>query len=215
MTAQRDLIIVDVETSGLRSGFDIPVEVAWLDTSTGESSCFVPVHDSDWVLTYGDPRALEINGYRERLRNAPQDRDEEEFQNLAHRLRGNTMGGSNPTFDWDMLRGRYGHRIQRHHRLADLAAYAAGALGTPVTNLEGLEAVSTKLKVFNEAPHTAMGDVTATARCFEVLVAMRAALDSDLHVVVEDLHVVEDPRVPRGVAYVVPPGYPLPFGEGQ
>jgi DNA polymerase-3 subunit epsilon len=204
----RSAVVVDVESSGLREGYDVAVEVGWLDMSTGESGCFVPVHDPEWVLNYGDPRALEINGYRERLIDAPQDGDERGFQELSRRLRGNTMCGSNPTFDWEMLRRRYGHRIRRHHRMIDLAAYAAGIMNTPITRLDGLEAICTRLGVYNNAPHTAMGDVVATGRCFEALAAMRMALEGNLRVTM-------DSRVPRGVAYVVPEGHRLPFGENR
>ncbi|UUG69752.1 DnaQ-like DNA polymerase III subunit [Mycobacterium phage OmniCritical] len=68
-----------------------------------------------------------------------------------------------------------------HHRLADLAAYAAGVLGLNPTELPGLDAVIEKVdfmvpnfmvpigEVDSYERHTALGDARITASCFRRL----------------------------------------------
>ena len=60
-----------------------------------------------------------------------------------------------------------------HHRLADLAAYAAGALGIPPNELVGLGDICTRLDVDPGVAHSALDDAKATAECFRRLTAMR------------------------------------------
>lgn len=95
--SDRRLIVVDVETTGLES-HDICVEVGWHDVESGEHGSFVPAHDVAWVLANAHPRALEVNGYRERLVDAAQD-DGTEVRRLHERLGGHVMGGSNVRTD--------------------------------------------------------------------------------------------------------------------
>ncbi|QAU04979.1 putative exonuclease [Mycobacterium phage Henu3] len=116
------------------------------------------------------------------------------FDELATMLKGNTFGGSNPTFDSHLVASArvtppsYAvlgaeHVVGRvwHHRLADLAAYAAGVLGLNPTELPGLDAVIEKVdfmvpifmvpigEVDNYERHTALGDARITASCFRRL----------------------------------------------
>lgn len=170
---KRRIIVVDCETSGLLDS-DILVEVAWCDLDSDEGGVFVPSHDVHVVLTQGDPQALTINGYRERLAYAAQDNDESGILALVDALRGNTFAGSNPTFDTGHIRRRYSGIKCWHHRLLDLSAYAAGVLGIDPAELPGLATVCELLDVRNEAPHTAWGDVQATAQCFRQLRRSRA-----------------------------------------
>lgn len=161
----RHLVVVDVETTGLRD-VDIPVEVAWWDMTTGQRGCYVPRHDVAWALTYGDPVALKLNGYRERLADAQQDSTGEGRDALIEALRGNTWGGANPGFDVRYL----GLPEQVwHYRLADLEAYAGGRWGYPPFRLPSAAQVCERLGVVNHAPHTAQGDVDAEGRCFDAL----------------------------------------------
>lgn len=165
----RQLIVVDVETSGLIPGHDVAVEVAWWALETDERGCFIPVHDTAWVLQEGDPQALKLNGYRERLAGQPQDETEVKAARLTNVLTDNTLAGSNPAFDLNFLPDAGVGVARRHHRLSDLSAYAAGVLRIPPTELPGLAAVCDLLGIKNTAPHTAAGDVDATGRCFLAL----------------------------------------------
>jgi DNA polymerase-3 subunit epsilon len=170
----REVIVVDVETSGLRRDVDIAVEIAWCNMTTGQAGSFVPVHDVAWVLANGDPEALRLNHYRERLAGAEQDVHGVGWHNMREQLTGNSWAGSNPAFDTHYWHKAYGPDVYWHHRLVDLAAYAGGVMGLPLAELEGLEAVCEKVNVVNRAPHTALGDVYATARCFHAIQAIRA-----------------------------------------
>lgn len=168
----RQLVIIDVETSGLEP-HDICVEVGWHVAATGEHGSFVPAHDVTWVLEHGHPRALAINGYRERLQHAPQD-DGTEVARLHRIVAGKTLGGSNVRTDAaHMARLHDAAGLERepwHHRLAELPSYAAGVLGLPITDLPGLWACCELLGVDTEDDvHSAAGGAAATARCFAAL----------------------------------------------
>jgi DNA polymerase III subunit epsilon len=160
----RDLIVVDLETSGLLPGTDTTVEVAWYNMSTGERDQFVPKHDVDYVLQYGNPTALDICQYRSRLADAPQ---EDRWDELHDVLSGNTLAGANPAFDAGFLGEMFVPNW--HHRMADLENYFAGWEGIPPNELLGLEAICERLWVKNHAPHTAAGDRDATTKCFEII----------------------------------------------
>lgn len=169
----RKLIVVDLETTGLRDT-DIPIEIAAIPPS-GAPHYFVPylaMADLDRV----DPDALRINRYFERgvyknQRDPAQTR--KRYVELHEMLTGNTLGGSNPRFDAGMLSRRFVNYCLSpepwHHRLADLSAYAAGVLSIPATELPGLDTVCELLGVVNREPHSAMGDAQATADCFRLL----------------------------------------------
>jgi DNA polymerase III epsilon subunit-like protein len=152
---------------------------------------FVPALPSG-ALDSADGKALKINGYFERgvyAYRLDSEAAEKYWRQLWDMLRGNTLAGSNPTFDAAMLnrsalwfapkqKGTYGTEPVEgltaspwHHRLADLSAYAAGALGIPPTSLPGLDVVCRSLKVEIDGAHSALGDARATAECFRRLIA--------------------------------------------
>lgn len=177
MSDKRSLIVVDIETTGLFFTSKI-LAVAAVNVNTGEEMCFAPhVHRQD--LADADPDALRINRYYERAvyreMLCPIDTGIK-YMNLQSMLRGHTFGGSNPTFDAERI-SRVTWNVAEslkvgdvwHHRLADLAAYAAGALGLPPTELPGLATVCKLLNVDNESEHSALGDARATAECFKKL----------------------------------------------
>lgn len=170
----RHLVVADCETSGLRD-IDVCVEVAWHDLDTDQRGRFVPVHDVMWVLACGEPEALNINGYRDRLAGAEQDARGEGAAALRAALDGNSLAGSNPAFDARHLERVLG-AAPWHHRLVDLASYAAGRLGLNPRATPGLAAVCDALDV-PPPDHTATRDVTATVACFRALQAMPAALN--------------------------------------
>lgn len=181
----RQLVVVDVETTGLVRGRHFPLEVAALNVTTGEELYFIPALP-DHALECASGDALAINRYFERrlYEHKCNWRDtESRWDELWEMLSGNTLGGSNPTFDADMIIAGYAAALRGgfpagtvpepsqvwHHRLADVSAYAAAALQLAPTELVGLADVCKELCVDNAAPHTAMGDARATAECFRIL----------------------------------------------
>lgn len=173
MADYRDLVVVDVESSGLRDT-DVPLEIAAI-AANGALRHFVPCLGG-WSLDRADPDALRINRFFERgvyKHQLSPEKTRERYIELHQLLEGNTLGGANPRFDAGMLSRRftnYGLSPEPwHHRLADLSAYAAGVLSIPVTLLPGLDSVCTMLGVVNREPHSAMGDAQATADCFRIL----------------------------------------------
>lgn len=170
------VIVVDTETTGLDHEQDFAVEVAWQDYATGETGCFVPAHDPELVLAVAHPTALEVNGYRERIMHRPQD-DGTEVDRLHDALDGATVVGSAPALDGAMLAklflAREGLRARPwHHRVVDLGSYAAGVLGLPLDDVQGLWWLSGHLGV--ERPdHGALTDVRSTVACLRALEVRR------------------------------------------
>lgn len=190
--SERHLIVVDCETTGLNHDRHVAIEIAAIDTVTGEELYIAPrVKLEAWIDA--DPVALSINKYFERRvfeRTNIQDELAKAVR-LADMLAGNTFGGSNPTFDVAMV-GKYFRQLERtdpradgvvlelghHHRLADLAAYAAGVLGLPPNALPGLAAVQKALAVPDSPDHSALGDARVTAQCFSTLAQIAAGRKS-------------------------------------
>lgn len=162
----RNLIVVDLETTGLGPQC-APIEVAAINVDTGEVLEFVPYVDLSKV--HVEPQAFAINRYFERgvYRDMLSPADTlDQWLALAKILHGNTFGGSNPNFDARLVALALGANPVWHHRLADLAAYAAPALGRDPSELPGLADVLAALKVENRCPHSALGDAEATAKAF-------------------------------------------------
>lgn len=192
MSDKRDLIVVDCETTGLDVEKHWVLEVAAVNVSTGDELYFVPALPQG-ALDEADGKALKINGYFERdvyAHRLDTEAANKYWRLLWEWLDGNTLAGSNPTFDAAMLNRsaawstyttgtpRYGETQLEplkpspwHHRLADLSAYAAGALHIPPTELPGLEAVCDALHITNDMPHAALADAQVTAECFRQLAA--------------------------------------------
>ncbi|ASR87228.1 DnaE-like DNA polymerase III [Mycobacterium phage LastHope] len=178
----RQLIVVDLETTSLDHDTAVPVEVALLNVDTGASMRFVPFASLD-QLKAADPVAMEVNGYYERAlwREAlTEPQTAVAWGEVQEWLRGNTFAGSNPTFDSTIVArqvvtsDKYALQVETvgrvwHHRIADLAAYAAGKLDREPTNLSGLDDVAERLGVQVAQRHTAIGDAAATALCFDML----------------------------------------------
>lgn len=175
--SDRHLIVVDTETTGLDINKHVVLEIAAIDTVTGEEFHFVP-YVTRASLSGADPIALATNRYYER-KVFEQELTREDTLEHAHKLiemlQGNTLGGPNPTFDAAMLTKFFGTFVGSevatpwHHRLADLAAYAAGALGLAPADLPGLHRVLEELDIINEDEHSALGDARATAAAFAAL----------------------------------------------
>ncbi|MBB3752484.1 DNA polymerase-3 subunit epsilon [Mycolicibacterium sp. BK634] len=177
----RQTIVVDVETTGLEDHHVI-LEVAAVNIDTGEEMCFVPyVPMEDFAKA--SPEALAVNRYFERgIRQYMADEEETRlgYYKLRTWLEGNTLAGSNPSFDAGKLaKVKYtdpnGFSFEDgrtfgtpwHHRFRDLSAYAEGTLG--LDELPGLHKVCELLGVENTAEHSALGDARATVECFRLL----------------------------------------------
>jgi DNA polymerase-3 subunit epsilon len=180
MSDRRSLIVVDVETTGLDVDAHHVLEVAAVNVDTGDELYFVPALPVG-ALDNADGKALKLNGYftrdvyAHRLSTA---QSEKYWDQLWDWLDGNTLGGSNPTFDGAMINRAQQWNASKpggrepspwHHRLADLAAYAGSALHLGPHELVGLDKVCAALKVDNGSPHSALGDARATAECFRRL----------------------------------------------
>lgn len=187
-----DLIVVDVETTGLDTARHVPIEIAAVNVSTGESLYFVPYLDPADLGT-ADGGALRVNRYFERglydealSLGDTQDR----YHRLWKMLKRNTFGAANARFDAGMLchgRGRlsgsggrngsYGTFTYEpaeeswHYRLADLGSYAAALLHLDPAEIPSLRDVCHLLGVTRDAAeeHTALGDARAAAECFRRL----------------------------------------------
>lgn len=178
MSARR-IVVVDVETTGLRP-IDVCVEVAWWDLTTDERDQFVPAHDMEWVAENGQPDALELNGYAHRIATAVMD-DGAALLRLQHALRGQRLAGANPAFDAGHLTRLFTaaglHPAPWHHRLLDLSAYAAGVLGLDPSDPPGCAGVCDLLGI-PAGDHTAAADVEATGLAFKALMA-KAGVTTD------------------------------------
>lgn len=179
----RQLIVVDVETTGLNPGLHLPIEVAAVNVDTGEFLHFVPMVPPG-TFDNADGEALATNRYYERrlYKRRPElwDATDRDYCKLWKMLAGNTLAGSNPAFDAGMITAGFAATRRHfnampfrpnpwHHRLADLAAYAGPALHLAPNELVGLADICDRLGVRNEDPHTALGDARATAECFRIL----------------------------------------------
>jgi len=201
----RQLVVVDLETTGLHDEA-VPVEVAAINVDTGEELYFVPFLAPE-ALAKAEPKAMQINRYFERglfEQALTYQETMGRYQDLRDMLRGNTFGGSNPAFDSALVAraavGIHPHAIYWnspkmptpppimesvgrvwHHRLADLAAYAAGPLRLDVRELEGLDGVLERLGMAITpgagGRHTALGDARATVAAFVRLAALASKED--------------------------------------
>lgn len=164
----RELVVVDFETTGLGPDVSI-VEAAVVNVDTGEEYAFVP-YLADDDLSLDALTALKLNGYIERElwkeQLSPND-TRLAYAKLLRMLEGNTFAGSNPSFDSRLLMRAY--RPSWHHRLADLAAYAAGKLDIDPSNLPGVDKVIELLSLSVSGRHTALGDALVTADAFRLL----------------------------------------------
>ncbi|MEC4836848.1 exonuclease domain-containing protein [Mycobacteroides chelonae] len=161
----RNLIVVDLETTGLGPQC-APIEVAAINVDTGQVLQFVPHVDLSKVSI--EPEAFAINRYFERgVYDVMLNREDtgDMWDALAAMLRDNTFAGSNPAFDATLTEREIGQSTW-HHRKADLAAYAAPALGRDPSELPGLADVLTALSIENRCPHSALGDAEAAAKAF-------------------------------------------------
>jgi DNA polymerase-3 subunit epsilon len=175
----RPVWVCDLETSGLTASH-VPLEVAAVPVggNLGMSPHYFVPFTHGGIISSADRDALRINRFFERGVYENESNPVEtrkHYVKLHDALTGSALAGCNPRFDAGMLSrvfANYGLEPEPwHHRLPDLSAYAAGALGIHPGELPGLDKVCQHLGVVNDEPHSAMGDAKATARCFEILIA--------------------------------------------
>lgn len=189
---RRQLIVVDVETTGLDPARHVPIEVAAINLATGEELHFVPfLHPDD--LAASDYDALRMNRYFERgvfKQALPPAETRSRYEQLWEWLHDSRFGGANPRFDAEMLRHGYGRASNSfghggyqlpeevwHYRLADLGSYAAGVLGIDLADVPSLDEVREALGLDAYEPvHSALADARNAAGCFKCLTAHRETL---------------------------------------
>ncbi|GKT31740.1 hypothetical protein ADUPG1_002095, partial [Aduncisulcus paluster] len=148
----RNLIVVDLETTGLGPQC-APIEVAAINVDTGQVLQFVPHVDLSKVSI--EPQAFAINRYFDRgvyQKMLSPAETASMWCKVSAMLRDNTFAGSNPAFDARLVAGELTVQPTWHHRLADLAAYAAPALGRDPSELPGLADVLAALKYIDATP---------------------------------------------------------------
>lgn len=180
----RQLVVVDVETSGLNPEIHEVVECSWWNLDTGERGTFIPSHMVSAVLARADIEALRINRYLDRIAGQPQDHRQDELRRLHAQFFSDwdedsdpetgqirhVLAGSNPAFDAAFLAKLFRQHEETdhdltpwHHRLLDLSAYACGVLSLDPADMPGLRTICQILGT-PEPDHTAAGDVEATGR---------------------------------------------------
>lgn len=175
MSNKRQLIVVDVETTGLIPGIHVPLEVAAINVNSGDVIHFAPYLDPA-DLAKADPDALRVSRYFERgvyQHALTWDASFQQYCRLWDMLRGNTFAGANPRFDVGMLLSlptaeQLGGEVW-HYRLPDVSSYVGGALGIDPAELDGLAGCCDRLGVINDCEHSALGDAKAAAECFQTI----------------------------------------------
>lgn len=200
MSERQDLIIVDVESTGLDEHTHVPIEVAAVNLRTGEVLEFVPFVGAD-LLGAAEGDAMRINRYYERgvyKRTLPVTDTRIRYDQLFDMLRGHRLGGANPRFDAAMIRRGYaiasnptGHYSSYelppetwHHRLTDVCSYAGGVFRMDPAETPSLSEVCRLLGVENAEQHSALSDARATAECFR----RARAIDITEHTNTEETH---------------------------
>ena len=159
------LYFLDVETTGLDPELHDVWEIAFAREDGPIRSVIVP-HS----LQTADPKALEINRYWQRFPHGATDDGHHLDAVIRLELTGATIVGSNPRFDTNMLRARWGVEPW-HHRLVNVAEGAMWLFGWD--RPKGLADVSAELRkrgyVIPEPDHTAARDVEATRAVYNAL----------------------------------------------
>lgn len=166
-------LFLDVETTGLEPGVHSVWEIAYAIDNEPIKSSFVSHH-----LETADPKALELNGYRDRIDAEPVgpfqyvgiehgEAFEDELYDKALNL---TLVAANPAFDQSFLSARWG-QVPWHYRLFDIESYACGVLS--LEKPMGLKGVTDELRkrgfVIPEPNHSAAGDVATLRSAFDAL----------------------------------------------
>jgi hypothetical protein len=161
MPLSDDLAFVDTETVGLELDHDI-WEIAF---AIGDRP--ISVSQVDHSLRNADPKALELNGYYDRMVSNHYWLND---QFIMKALTGKTLVGANPSFDAYRLQRRWGRQVW-HYRLVDVESMAVSVfdLNKPL----GLKGLVDKLRErgydIPENDHSAGGDVDTTREVYKAL----------------------------------------------
>lgn len=155
-------LFLDTETTGL----DVEKHGVW-EIAYAIDDGPIKTHFVYHTLVNADPKALEINGYRDRYDPQIHGRNfaglGEAFEDeLRLAAEGQFLVGSNPAFDHRMLLRRWGS-TPWHYRMIDIATYAMPYFGWEVP--EGLARITRALDI-EENDHTAAKDVEVLREAF-------------------------------------------------
>ena len=156
------LVYLDTETTGLDPDRHEIWELAYA-VDDGPIHSGVMFHS----LRHADPKALAMNGYWDRTRDATPKAWQQLENGARTALEGATLVGANPAFDAAFLRARWGVAPWRY-RLLDVEAYAMGALG--YDQPKGLKDIAATLAIgegfdIPSPDHSAAGDVATLRAC--------------------------------------------------
>lgn len=163
---------VDCETTALSPEAGCIWEIAIL--ADGNEHVWRPAHDLD----FAESGALRVGRYYERRRAAKHWGEHDPAmvaQVVAEVTAGRVLGGACPWFDARFLEvflREHGECAAWSHRLLDVEAFAAGALGLDVPL--GLSATAGKLGVAipEEGRHTALGDARVAREVYRAALAL-------------------------------------------
>lgn len=183
----RQLIVVDVHTTGPSFEAHDAFELAAIDTATGR------VWELAFTLTSlqlgrADPTFLQMSGYdRRRLADKARDdapRIKAELAALGGALAGNTLGGADPEIHAAFLSKVFHRNSIRslwHHLPADIAALTAGAQGLPATNIPSLEMCCELWEVELAEFPSALDRARAVAECFAAFDRSNGRASAEIH----------------------------------
>lgn len=172
-----NVIVIDVETTGLDTETAQIIEVAAMDLRDPDKRMyFVP--NLNFIVPVTDGPGLQVNRYFERgawRAMLSESETHDRYLELWEMLEGNTIAGSNPRFDANVLARKFrmmGLDEPWHHRLFDVSAYAAGVFGTD--SMYGLAGLCDEFGINTSKEHSAMGDVENTRECILELEKFRS-----------------------------------------
>lgn len=159
-------VFLDTETTGLNPARHQVWEAAYAVGEDGPVVRGFLQHDA----STGDPAALHMNHYFDRVNGADLMEALKFEGELKSALRGATIVGANPAFDMAFLRARWGDEPW-HYRPLDVESYAMPILG--YDSPQGLATISDDLRALGHeiymADHTARADVICLRDCYRIL----------------------------------------------
>jgi DNA polymerase III subunit epsilon len=171
----RPLSFLDVETTGLDSAVHAIIEVAVLKVDADtlavldsfESKVRPP---ADAVI---DPEATSVNGYsREAWADAPE--ASQVLPRVLEMLRGSTVAGHNPAFDWAFLTAALRRaglpRPEVDYHLVDTASLAWPRMVKGEVPSLSLRAICNHYGITNDGEHRAMADAQRAFKAYRCLV---------------------------------------------
>lgn len=165
-----ELLLVDTETTGLEYQRHEVISVAWLPVDPGglpigktEQLLFLPERDPE-------PEVAALNGYsREKwLAAGAAPITPQALYPLAEAAEGRSWGGSNPAFDWEMLKqnGKLPFHLQCHHLVDVPSMYWGYVLSGVIPDIR--QRTLTKHFLGREQKHEADADLADVAELYRL-----------------------------------------------